>query len=79
MQKDTANTDVKEFTAYVFFSSFLVPGPTFESLIHFEFILVYGIRKWSSFFFLMRLSVFPTPLTEETVFIPFYILVFFCC
>ena len=30
---------------------FMVPGLTFKSLIHFEFILVCGIRRWSSFTF----------------------------
>ena len=30
--------------------SFIVSGLTFRSLIHFEFIFVYGVRKWSSFF-----------------------------
>jgi len=29
--------------------SFIVSGLTFRSLIHFEFIFVYGVRKWSSF------------------------------
>ena len=28
---------------------FMVSGLTFRSLIHFEFIFVHGIRKWSSF------------------------------
>jgi len=28
--------------------SFIVSGLTFRSLIHFEFIFVYGVRKWSS-------------------------------
>ena len=32
--------------------SFIVSGLTFRSLIHFEFILVYGVRKWSSFILL---------------------------
>ena len=27
--------------------SFIVSGLTFRSLIHFEFIFVYGVRKWS--------------------------------
>ena len=31
--------------------SFTVSGLTFRSLIYFEFIFVYGIRKSSSFFF----------------------------
>ena len=30
----------------------MVSGLTFKSLIYFEFILVCGVRKWSSFFFL---------------------------
>ena len=30
---------------------FMVLGLTFKSLIHFEFILVYGIRRWSHFIF----------------------------
>ena len=32
--------------------SFIVSGLTFESLIHFEFIFVYGVRKCSSFILL---------------------------
>ena len=31
--------------------SFIVSGLTFRSLIHFEFIFVYGVRKCSSFIF----------------------------
>ena len=41
------------FRNYIFlpmFSSrsFIVSGLMFRSLIHFEFIFVYGVRKWSS-------------------------------
>ena len=32
--------------------SFIVPGLKFRSLIHFEFIFVYGVRKCSSFILL---------------------------
>ena len=32
--------------------SFIVSGLPFRSLIHFEFIFVYGVRKWSSFILL---------------------------
>ena len=32
--------------------SFIVSGLTFRSLIHFEFIFVYDVRKWSSFILL---------------------------
>ena len=31
---------------------FMIAGLTFKSLIHFEFILVCGIRRWCSFIFL---------------------------
>ena len=34
------------------FKSFIVPGLTFSSLIHFGFIFVYGVRKWSNFILL---------------------------
>ena len=37
----------------MFFSkSFIVSGLTFRSLIHFEFIFVYGVRKCSKFILL---------------------------
>ena len=29
--------------------SFMIPGLKFKSLIHFEFIFVYGVRKWLKF------------------------------
>ena len=32
--------------------SFIVSGLTFKSLIHFEFIFVYGVRKCSNFILL---------------------------
>ena len=41
----------------------------FRSLIHFEFIFVYGIRKCSSFiFFTSHWPVFPTPRVKKIVF-----------
>ena len=41
----------------MFFSkSFVVSGLTFSSLIHFEFIFVYGVRKCSNFI-LLQVSV----------------------
>ena len=46
--------------------SFIVSGLTFRSLIHFEFIFVYDIRKWSSFILLQILA----SLVEEIVFSP---------
>ena len=37
----------------VFFpSTFMVLSITFQPLVHFEFILAYGIIRWSSFIFL---------------------------
>jgi len=51
--------------------SFIVSGLTFRSLIHFEFISVYGVKKYSNFiffFFTRSCPVFPAPLMEETDF-----------
>ena len=55
------------------FKSFTVSGLTFRSLIHFEFIFVCGVRKYSNFIFLQSCPLLPTPLVEETVFFPLYI------
>ena len=38
--------------------SFIVSGLTFRSLIHFEFIFVYGVRKSSSFILLQVVDEF---------------------
>ena len=38
--------------------SFIVSGFTFRSLIHFEFIFVYGVRKCSSFILLQVVDQF---------------------
>ena len=48
-------------TLLLMFSSrkFMVLNLTFKSLIHFEFILVHGVRRWSSFFFFPHLSNIP--------------------
>ena len=51
---------IKEDPAVIYISilpmfssrSFIVSGPTCRSLIHFEFIFMYGIKKHSSFIFL---------------------------
>ena len=43
----------------VFYSrSFIVSGLTFRSLIHFEFVFVYGVRKYSSFIVLQVVDQF---------------------
>ena len=47
------------YGCWVFSSrSFIVSGLTFRSLIHFEFIFVYGVRKCSSFIFLQVVDQF---------------------
>ena len=38
--------------------SFIVSGLTFRSLIHFEFLFVYGVRKCSSFVLLQVVDQF---------------------
>ena len=50
---------VRECFAYVLSRSFLVSGLTFKSLIHFEFIFMYGVRKCSSFVLLQVVDKFP--------------------
>ena len=54
--------------------SFIVSGFTFRSLIHFEVIFVYGVRKYSSFILLhVADQLPPAPLVKEAVFSPLYI------
>ena len=36
---------------------FIVSGPIFRYLLHFEFIFVYGVRKCSSFFLLQLVDL----------------------
>ena len=61
--------------------SFIFSGLTFSktilSLIHFEFIFVYGVRKCSISFFACSCPVFPAPFIEEAVFAPLQILASF--
>ena len=65
----------KSVLLYALFKSFIVFSLTFKSLIHLEFIFMYGISKCSSFiFFTSNCLVFPAPLIEEIVFSPLYIL-----
>ena len=51
----------------------------FKSLSHFEFIFMYGVRVCSKIIDLhvAGCPTFPTPLAEETVFTPLYILASF--
>ena len=46
--------DVGEFS----YRSFIVSGLTFRSLIHFEFVFVYGVRKCSNFILLQVVDQF---------------------
>ena len=57
--------------------SFIVSGLTFRSLICFEFIFLYGVRKCLFHSFTGRWPVFPAPLVKETVFSPLYIVASF--
>ena len=47
--------------------SFIVPGLTFRSLIHFEFIFVYGVRNCSSFILLQVVDQFSHFLYRPTL------------
>ena len=52
---------------------FMVLQLTFNSFMHSEFILVYGVSWWSSLTFFAHTSlIFPMPFIEETVFTPLY-------
>ena len=54
--------------------SFIVSGLTFRSLIHFEFICVYGVRKCSSFILLHVVDQFSQHhLLKRLPFFPLYI------
>ena len=57
--------------------SFTVSGLTFRSLIHFEFIFVYGDRKCSSFILLQVVDQSSQHHLLEIVFFPLYILASF--
>ena len=52
----------------------MVSGLTFRSLIHFEFIFLYGMRKCSNFILLHVAVQFSQHHLLETVFSPLYIL-----
>ena len=59
----------------MFFSrSFIVSDITFRSLIHFQFIFVYGFRKCSSFILLQVVDLLSQHHLLEIVFSPLYIL-----
>ena len=49
---------MSEFSAYIFSKSFIVSGLIFRSLIHFEFIFMYGVRECCSFILFLVASQF---------------------
>ena len=57
--------------------SFIVSDLTFRSLIHFDFIFVYGVRKCSNFILLQVVDQFSQHHLLEIVFSPLYILASF--
>ena len=58
--------------------TFIVFGLTFRSLIHFEFIFGYGVKKCPNFILLhVAVQFSPAPLIEEPVCSLLYILAFF--
>ena len=54
--------------------SFIVPSLIFRSLVHFEFIFVYGVKVCSNLILFNGAVVFPAPFIEGTLFSPLYIL-----
>ena len=71
-QINIAKRHVSEHTVYIFFTNFKVSGLTFQSLIHFEFIFVYVVRKCSSFsLFLVGVQYGQHHLLKKLVFSPF--------
>ena len=61
VKEDLAVIYVKVCTAYFPLKSLIVSDLTFKSLMHFEFIFVYGVRKCSHSF-TRSCPVFPAPL-----------------
>ena len=61
IQKDTAVINVNECSAVFSSRSFKISGLTFRSLIHFEFIFVYGVGGCSNFILLHVAVQFSQP------------------
>ena len=59
-----------------FFSkSFIESGLTFRSLIHTDFIFVYGIKEYANFILLhaaVQVPFFQAPIIKEIFFFPLY-------
>ena len=58
--------------------SFIVSGLTFRSLIHFEFIFVYGVRQCSSFILLLVVDHFMLPSLVLTLKEQFLVILLTC-
>ena len=57
--------------------SFIVSGLTFRSLIHFEFIFVYGVRKCSSFILLQVVDQFSQHHLLKRLSLFFFLILFY--
>ena len=55
----------------------MVSGLTIRSLIHFEFIFLYSVRKRSNHSFTCSCPVFPSTFVKSPLFSPLYILASF--
>ena len=72
-QKKLLLQEISEILLPMFSSwIFMVLSLTFKSLIHFEFFLVYDVRRLFSFSFAYSCPIFPAPFIEETIFTPLY-------
>ena len=60
---------IREFLPMFSSRSFIVSGLTFISLIHFEFIFVYGVRQCSSFILLQVVDQFSHHLLKRLSFL----------
>ena len=62
---------------FSFNKSFIVSDLTFRSLIHFEFLFVYGVRKCSNFILLHSMSSFPRTTYWRVCLSPLYVFALF--
>ena len=78
IQKNIATIYVKECSACVFLQEYYSIGLTYRSLIHFEFIFVYGVKEYPNFIFLnVAVQFSQHHLLNRLVFSPLYTLAFF--
>ena len=65
---------VKKHTAFVFFQLFIVSG-LYLSFIHFQFMFVYGVRKWFGFRCFCMQSSFPNTIQWRDY---LFLIVYYC-